>query len=164
MSKKRSDCARPRSIDALFRELGNELLIYDTRTHRGHCLNKSAAAVWKACDGKATVSGIVVELRAKGHSGMNEEIAWMTLRKLDKAGLLVEGTFTESDGCALSRREIIRRMGKIAAIALPVVTSMIVPAPASALSCFPLLHTCSSNAECCSGHCGLSGVTLVCLP
>jgi hypothetical protein len=35
---------------------------------------------------------------------------------------------------------------------------------AQAASCFPLLHACTNNGQCCSGHCGLSGVSLVCLP
>ena len=41
----------PKRVDALSRPLDDELLVYDARTHRGHCLNQTAAAVWKACDG-----------------------------------------------------------------------------------------------------------------
>ncbi len=155
-----SGAITPKRVDAVSRQFYDELLVYDSRTHRAHCLNQTAAAVWMACDGETTVTEMVRELQYKMTSRIDEEILWMALSKLETAGLLVEGTFLSKQRRCLSRREAMRKMGRVAAIALPVVTSMLVPTPAMALSCFPLGHSCTQNIQCCSGHCGLS---LVCL-
>jgi hypothetical protein len=48
--------------DCLLRKLDDELLIYDPQRHEGHCLNSTAAAVWRLCDGKNSplnIAGIV---------------------------------------------------------------------------------------------------------
>ena len=154
--------ARPKRVDALTREFGDELLIYDMRTHRAHCLNKTAASVWQTCDGKATISEIVERLAPL--AGTNESLVYLALGRLERAGLLERSEAAFQDRLARTRREALRKLGMAATLALPVVTSMLVPEPANAASCFPLLHACSNNAQCCSGHCGLSGVNLVCLP
>ena len=155
---------RPKRIEAMARELQDELLVYDPRTHRGHCLNKSASLIWLACDGTATVSQIVARFARDAESGINEPMVLFAMKKLDAAGLLRNPGTLSPKILPSTRREILRRLGSVAVIALPVIATMIVPTPARAASCFPLLHACSTNAQCCSGHCGLSGVTLVCLP
>jgi hypothetical protein len=33
------------------RELAEETLVYDKERHKAHCLNRTAACVWKHCDG-----------------------------------------------------------------------------------------------------------------
>ncbi|HEY0004483.1 MAG TPA: hypothetical protein VGB17_06700, partial [Pyrinomonadaceae bacterium] len=38
------------------RELADELLVYDTRRDRAHCLNKTASLVWQRCDGLTSTS------------------------------------------------------------------------------------------------------------
>ncbi len=159
-----TDTIEPKRIDALWRQLGDELLVYDARRHRGHCLNRTAAVVWLSCDGKTPVTEIAGDLRKILDADVDEQVVWMALGRLEKAGLLQEQTFLPTEARLLSRRKIMRKIGTIAAVALPVVTSILVPSPAQAASCFPLLHGCSNNSQCCSGHCGLSGVNLVCLP
>src|SRR6266498_3512906 len=42
---------RARTEDLIVEALPTETLVYDTRTHLAHCLNLSAATVWKHCDG-----------------------------------------------------------------------------------------------------------------
>ena len=39
-------------------EMPDEVLIYDLDTNKAHCLNQTAAFVWKSCDGKNTVERI----------------------------------------------------------------------------------------------------------
>lgn len=164
MNRRLSNGIVPRRIEALSRQVCDELLVYDARTNLGHCLNQTAAAVWMACDGKTDVIQIVRNLRKELSEDVDERIVCMALGKLDKAGLLSQQCVLHRKGRLLSRREVMRRMGTVAAVALPIVTSVLVPSPAQAASCFPLLHGCSSNVQCCSGHCGLSGINLVCLP
>jgi hypothetical protein len=80
----------------------------------------------------------------------------LALRQLADAQLLVEPQeHVESP----SRRVAIRKIAKVAAIALPLVTSILAPTPASAASCRAALKPCGSNAQCCSGHC-LAGLCL----
>lgn len=158
-----SGAITPKRIDAVSRQFYDELLVYDSRADRAHCLNQTAAAVWTACDGKTTVTEMIRELQNKIRSRIDEQILWMALSKLDAAGLLVEGTFSSEQRRSLSRREAMRRIGGAAAIALPLVTSVLVPPPAMALSCFPLGHPCTRDIDCCSHHCGVLGINLVCL-
>jgi len=155
---------KPKRIGATKQKLQNELLVYDPATHRGHCLNKSASLIWQACDGEATVLGITERLARETGSEIDEAMVLFGLSKLDKAGLLENAGTVCRKIQPPTRRDILRRLGSVAVIALPAVMSMLVPTPTSAASCFPLLHLCSSNAECCSGHCGVSGANLVCLP
>jgi hypothetical protein len=154
---------KPKHIKALTREFHDELLVYDAGRHRAHCLNKTAAMVWSECNGDATVSDIAKRLRSALQKE-SDAIVRLAVIKLRKAGLLEESDAVLVGGELLNRRDVLRRMRTIAIVALPVVTTMLVPMPASAASCFPLLHACTSNVQCCSGHCGVSGVNLVCLP
>jgi hypothetical protein len=156
-----SDAIAPKRIEGVSRQVHDELLIYDPRTNRGHCLNQAAAAVWMACDGKSDVIQIVRDVRKKLRADFDERIVWMALAKLEKAGLLSQHGVLHSKGRLLSRRDVMRRIGTVAAVALPVITSILVPTAAQAASCFPLLHTCSNNGQCCSGRCG---VNLICVP
>jgi hypothetical protein len=154
------DAIAPKRVEALSRRLGDELLVYDARTYRGHCLNQTAAAVWTACDGRTTVMEITRDLQQKLKSGIDERVVSMALLKLERAGLLLEGTCVPDELRAMSRREAMRKIGIAGAVALPVITSILVPTPAHALSCFPLGHACAVNAECCSNICGAG---LLCL-
>jgi hypothetical protein len=150
---------KPKRFEMLSREVLDELLIYDHKTYRGHCLNRAAALVWKACDGETTVPGITRMLQ-QVDPRMDEQIVYFALDKLNKAGLLADESLPE--GAKIPRRDLVRRAGGLAVLAIPVVTSMLMPTPARAASCFGALHPCSNNAQCCSGHCGLVGINLVC--
>jgi hypothetical protein len=156
-----ANAIKPKRIAALSRQLNDELLVYDARTNKGHCLNQTAAAVWIACDGKTSVNKIVTILRKKLQADFDEQIVCLALDKLEKAGLLLGPVNSHIEGRLWSRREVMRGIAAISAVGLPVITSILVPTAAQAASCFPLLHICTSNGQCCSGHCG---VNLVCIP
>jgi hypothetical protein len=142
--------------DCLSRELDDEVLIYDPQRHEGHCLNATAAAVWKLCDGKNSASQIAVIVSRQFSAQVDKPIVQLALERLADAHLLVEPV---APATPLSRRVAIRRIGIAAAIALPLVTSVVAPTPAHAVSCFPNGHPCTSPAQCCSGICGLlSGI------
>ena len=151
---------KPRRIDALFRRLDDELLVYDSLRCRGHSLNKTAARVWLACDGKTSLGELI---EGQGSGGMTERTVWLALRRLQRARLL-EPDSIQMDILRKTRRDALRKLGIAAGMMAPLVTSLVIPPAAAAASCFALLHSCTTNAQCCSGHCGLSGVKLVCLP
>ena len=157
------DQLKPKRIAALTREFDDELLVYDAERHKAHCLNRTAAVVWLECSGDATVPEIAKKLEGYFHTS-DDALVRLSVAKLGKAGLIERTDAFLRGGEPLNRREVLSRIRTIAVVALPLVTTMLVPSPAAAASCFPLLHTCSSSIQCCSGHCGISGVTLVCLP
>jgi len=37
-------------------ELSEEVLVYDLDRHRAHCLNRTAALIWRHCDGSTSVA------------------------------------------------------------------------------------------------------------
>ena len=148
----RTVAARPkaRAEGVVVRELDGEVLVYDLDTHRAVCLNASAAAVWRLCDGRRTPSDI---RRALGKTGaVPEEFVWLALEQLARDGLLDARLPARPEALAgLSRREMMRRVGLAAAVALPVVVSIVAPTPADAASCLPSGAPCQDTAQCCQG-------------
>jgi len=43
-----------RSEDLVIQDIGDEVLVYDLTRHKAHCLNRTAALVWRKCDGTRT--------------------------------------------------------------------------------------------------------------
>jgi hypothetical protein len=141
-------------LDCLTREFGDELLVYDQQRNVGHCLNPTAAATWKLCDGKNGASELAKILTRQFSTPVDEPVVLLALEELSKARLLVE---VEKPGRRTSRREAIRAIGIAGAIALPLVTSLVAPTPARAASCLANGRPCVNNAQCCSGKCGTGG-------
>ncbi len=124
----------PARKDVLVRELSNELVLYDKETSKAHCLNPTAAAVWKLCDGKKSVAEIARAIEGDLTPPDGEALVWMALGQLNKSGLLQNEIPSAAKGAVLSRREIVRRMGVAATMALPLATFILVPTPAAAVS------------------------------
>src|SRR5438132_3983438 len=79
----------PNRKDAIVRQLRDEFIVYDKETNHAHCLNSTAADVWKLCDGERSLSEIIHTME-KAKSPIDERLVWMALRKWNKAGLLLE--------------------------------------------------------------------------
>jgi hypothetical protein len=147
------DFVPPQHRDAIVRELSEEFLVYDKETSQAHCLNRTAIDVWKLCDGKITVAEIIQKLEKKSKSPVDQRIVWMALRQLQKSELLLGRILWSKEKNILSRRALVKKMGVAAALALPVVTSILVPTAAQAVSCLHSGDPCTSNAQCCSMIC-----------
>jgi hypothetical protein len=149
--------ARKRQL--VVREFADELLVYDKERHEAHCLNRTAAAVWKHCDGRSSVVEIsrrlTEEMTLTGDGPVNERLVWYALNQFKRDHLLEE-TLELPVGMlmngGLNRRQVMRAMG-ISIMALPLVTSMIAPTPAQAASCLGSGAPCATSAQCCSGVC-----------
>lgn len=139
--------------DLIVRRLSEEFLVYDKETSQAHCLNRTATDVWKLCDGKITVAGIIQELEKKSKSPVDERIVWMALHQLQKSGLLRGRILSSKEKNMLSRRALVKKMGVAAALALPVVTSILAPTAAQAASCLPNGQPCMFDSQCCSMNC-----------
>ena len=140
-------------LDCLTREFGDEVLVYDRERNVGHCLNATAAATWKLCDGKKSASELASILTRQFSAPIKEPVVLLALEELSQARLLVNA---EKPVRRTSRREAIRAIGIAGAIALPLVTSLVAPTPARAASCLHNGMPCVNNAQCCSGICGVS--------
>ena len=134
-----------------------ELLIYDLEKNIVRRLNQVAAAIWKECDGQKNVAEIARHAAREMERQVDEQLVLFALDRFRRAHLLAEPVTNLPRATKVSRRESIKRIGMAA---LPLVTSMAVPTAAQAASCFPALHSCTSNSQCCSGLCvpGTGGI------
>ena len=112
----------------LTRELKDELLVYERDEHRAHCLNRTAATVFRGADGTRTVADLALLVAPEGDRAESEAVVTEALDRLGEAGLL-EGA---PAGTGWSRRDVLRRVGLGASILLPVVVSVVAPTPAEA--------------------------------
>lgn len=131
--------------------LSDEVLIYDQRRHKGHCLNQTAALVWKHCDGKTSVSEMARLLEEELKTPVKEEVVWLALDQLSKTHLLSKQVTLAQPG--VTRREVIRRIGFAAAVALPAVMSITAPTAVQAATCKASGEACGTSTECCVPLC-----------
>ena len=145
---KQETAPRARQAGLVVRELEGEVLVYDLDEHEAHCLNDTAARVWKCCDGHATAAEIASGLSEELAEPVDEDVVWLAFEELWKLKLL-EGEEQPESG--LSRKQFVRRAGLAAAVALPVVSSLAVPSAASAVTCVPSGGQCvMGGVPCCA--------------
>lgn len=161
--------AQARREGLVTRELENETLVYDLTRNRAHCLNETAALVWKNCDGHTTLPQMTEFLGKELDVSVDERLVLFALDKLGKAHLLEERITLPPEGGRMSRREAVRRLGMGAALAaLPVVMSIVAPTAVSAATCTAVgqqtncMNSQTSNA-CCSRCCNTGPNPDVCL-
>jgi len=131
-------------------ELPDEVLVYDLDRHRAHCLNRTAAQVWRRCDGKRWPAEIARHLQSELDQPFNEDLVWLALRQLNQIHLLAEPVGLPAKLAGMSRREMVRTMGIAAVVAVPLVTSVVAPMAVQAATCAGNNQPCTSKA-CCSG-------------
>ena len=146
-------------------ELPEEVVIYDRESHKAHCLNKTAALVWRRCDGRTTPARIAQSVGRDLQTHVSEDLVWYALEQLAKDDLLTEkvvpraaavATAYATAGARLSRRELVRRLGLAAVVALPLITTIVAPTPVEAaasncVDCNGIL--CCPPASCVNGAC-----------
>ena len=143
-----------RTKDLVVRELGDETLVYDLAKDRAHCLNETAAFIWKSCDGKTTASKTARDMQRALKVPADTGVVWLALEELERIDLL-ENYRKPVDGKLVSRRALMLKYAP-AALALPVIMSISAPTPAQAASCI-----CATG--CCPGfRCSFS--TNTCVP
>jgi hypothetical protein len=141
---------RARKEGLLTEELSNEVLVYDLERHKAHCLNPSAALIWKHCDGRTSITEIVQLLEKSLGTSVDEDVVWCALDQLEKDYLLEEQVAWPTGMERISRRTLIRRVG-MAAILLPLVTTISAPTAHASASCgMPCVAgNCPTGCTCC---------------
>ena len=150
---------KARTSHILTEEVAGELLVFDSAGNRAHCLNGSAAAIWRHSDGRRSVTQLAEHLFPALSASEGEQMVRLGLERLRRRKLL-EGAPQEM-AVDLSKRHLIRKMAIVAAaagLAAPLVSSVVAPHPSYAFSCLPRGMPCSSGVNCCSGSC----VVLMC--
>jgi hypothetical protein len=126
---------RGRTGGLLVEEIDDQLLVYDQQRDVVCSLNGTAAIVWRSCDGDRTVEDLVDVLRAEIGEIADIDLVMVTLDQLEEHGL-IEAGYGRRDRLAaqFNRRRFISRVGVVttAAVALPVVQSIVAPTPAAA--------------------------------
>lgn len=140
-----------RSVGLVVEEMSDEVLVYDLERDRAHCLNLTAANVWKLCDGQSTPAEIATRLGVKLEPAAAQEVVWTAIDQLSRAGLLDKKI--KRPAAAISRRDVIKRLAVAAAITVPVVTSVVAPKATQAATCRTSGTGCTASAQCCSGIC-----------
>ena len=153
MTKRKSPNPRARKDGLIVQNLPDETLVYDLERDRAHCLNQTAAFVWRHCDGRANAKEIARALRDKVKQPVDEKLVWLAIDQLGRNHLLTETPALPRHVTGLSRREVMRALGLTAAVAIPVVASIVAPLPAQAATCLGAGAGCTSAAQCCSGIC-----------
>ena len=139
---------RTRTNDLVIRELDDETLVFDMERDEAHCLNQTAALVWKYCDGRTTVEQAAHSLQSKLEAPVGADVVWLAVKQLRRFHL-VEGN---EKSPSVSRRALVLKYAP-AALALPVIMSINAPTPAQAASCARVGEACGppNNPPCCTG-------------
>lgn len=131
-----------RQSGLVVQEMPEEVLVYDLETNKAHCLNQSAAFVWKSCDGKNSVMDIVREFEREGRGKVTEDFVWLAIDQLHENGLLAGDVAPRFTG--QSRRQVLKTIGLASVVALPVIASLVAPKSALGnLSC-----ACTAPGDC----------------
>ena len=123
---------KPKSLSLdqfVVEDLGSELMIYDQKRKRAFCLNQKAAFIWQRCDGKTTLSELATELARSSGATIDEKVVRFALQSLLQDGLLEPSSFEPVVPIGMTRRQVMQKIDVRAALALPLVTALMVATP-----------------------------------
>ncbi len=134
-----------RKADLVIQELQDEILVFDTKTNKAHCLNDTASTVWRFCDGKNSVSDINDLIEIQTGAKVPESLVWLALDQLSEKELLEDKV--EGISAGQNRRQVLKKIGLASMVALPIVASLTVPTAALAVACSGVVTTCVGCAD-----------------
>ena len=108
METTRALMPRARQDELVVEELQDETLVYDLKRHKARCLNRTAALVWRCCDGQTSVAEVAALLGEQSAIPTDEAVVWMALDRLSRADLLSEPVTLPADRAQYSRRQMLR--------------------------------------------------------
>lgn len=137
-----SQCPIARKTGLVVQEVPDEVLVYDLESNKAHCLNSTAAMVWRSCDGNNSVAEIAKLVTSQAGGKVSEDFVWLAIDQLSENKLLEKDVSVNFHG--QSRREAIKKIGLASVIAVPVIASLVAPQSAlAAVSC-----SCNTPSSC----------------
>jgi hypothetical protein len=131
-----------RKSGLVVQEVPDEVLVYDLESNKAHCLNQSAAIIWKSCDGNNSVSEIARLVESQAGGKVTDDFVWLAIDQLSENNLLEQQIPSNFEGT--SRRDVIKKIGLASMVAIPVIASLVAPQSAlAAASC-----SCNNPASC----------------
>lgn len=121
-----------RRTGLVVRDLADEVIVYDLERHQAHCLNRTAASVFRGADGTRSLDDLGALLGDGFDREEREAAVRMAIDQLASAQLLDAGLPPGTPAEGPSRRSVLRQAGLGAALLLPAVVSMLAPTPAEA--------------------------------
>jgi hypothetical protein len=115
------------------------VLVFDEQLQVACRLNANAALVWRNCDGVNTVAYLAGILSAELGDIANEQMVLIALDALAGHNLILSGyQVRDKETARLGRRHFMQRAGMVgmAAVAIPIVASMVAPTPAFAATSY----------------------------
>src|SRR5438045_140082 len=120
-----------RTSDLIVQPVDGETIIYDGATKKAYLLNPTAAAVWRACNGKRSVPELAAYLGKD--IPIPEQVVWYALGQVND--LLEEPMTLPQELAGVSRRKFLKMSGAVAAgVAIPTVIRLVTPTAAHAQS------------------------------
>jgi hypothetical protein len=137
-----------RKSGLVIQEVPDEVLVYDLESNKAHCLNRSAALVWKSCDGQTSIPEIARIIEAEAGGKVGEDFVWLAIDQLSENQLLDQEIRANFSG--RSRREVIKKIGLATMVGLPIIASLVAPESAmAAQSCnCNRPSNCSARTSC----------------
>lgn len=120
-----------RRCDLIIEVVNGETLIYDESCHRAFCLNAIATEVWNRCNGSTSPSEIADSIKLVTNTFVSTAAVELALADFCHDGLLQPQTLMPPPP-TMSRRAMAIKLGMGAAMALPVITSIVAPKAAQA--------------------------------
>jgi hypothetical protein len=138
-----------RTADLTIRKLADEVVVYDSKSHKMHCLNPLSAALWQHCDGRNDLATLAMLTGRMLNVSADEAIPAVNLamEQLQRRGLLEAAEPLAVDVDRLSRRHALRKLALLAA--LPIVMTLKAPSIAWAANS---ATRCKTNSDCPSGQ------------
>ena len=154
MATERSRRPIARQEQLIVEEVLDETIIYDLRRNRAHSLNRTAALVWRHCDGRTGVRTLARLLAKELEVPPSEAMVWMALNRLAKARLLDVSPTPPAPSVTYSRRAVMQTLGAVGKVALilPVVHSILTPLAVQAQSCLTAAVCRDLTPPACNGQ------------
>jgi hypothetical protein len=139
-----------RTEDMVVEELEHEVLVYDPKSKRAHCLDAVAARVWRAADGSSDVEALANRLDLSVELVEQAVAELESCELLETFGLDIVDSNGNGNGNGLTRREMTIRSAKVgtAVAAAPLVYSILAPTPAAAATPTPAVCFLYTMANC----------------
>lgn len=138
-----------RTQNLVITELEEESLIYDLDVNKAFCLNETARLVMNQCDGTKSVDQALGIINRQLKTKMSADMVWLVVSQLKDANFIEKDYEIPIQTNRVSRRKILNAAASLG-VALPIITSLIVPTALHAQSsCLTQNQMCGSGLGVC---------------